>query len=150
MAIDIEGNSSIIAVGRCWPEVGRAYVTTPVATFFVAVCITGYEEARIEVGIADQQLVFITCVCYSSALPQSWQSCLVISRGCKGGTELVREESFLSCVLVHKKNLPKLQENNKYTRRNSVLSRTILSCDKEGILKREVGDGRRRGKDSRT
>ena len=67
--------------------------------------------------VADQKLVFIACVCHTSSHPQPRKLCSVISHGCKRDTEFVCEESFLPCCLVHKKNFPKLEENNKCDQR---------------------------------
>ena len=81
------------------------------AAFPAVVKVACHDESRVEVCIADEKLIIISCVCHTSCSPKPWKLFLVISRWHETGAKLICKEGLVTLEFVNKKNFTKLQNN---------------------------------------
>ena len=109
----IESNTTVI-FRRCrGTEVGRANVTAPTVTFFIAVGIPRDMEAFIERCITYQQLIFVLCWGHTLRCPQAICMCPLIIITSKCNSRPIHcESSFLFRFHMDKQHTCKLKKNH--------------------------------------
>lgn len=116
MTISVEGHASVVRVCRRCTEVGRGSVTAPIITPLVtAARVTRNEEASVEGGVTNQQLIIVSIVC-THAVPQSVtaRSIPIVVSGRYRHLVTPFEGYFLPSLMINEHYFRELQDKSGY------------------------------------
>ena len=112
MSIGVKGHAPVTGTGGRGTEVRRGSITAPMTTVLVTISrVTRNEEAAVERGITDQQLVGVSDI-HSHTVPQSISSSSlpIVQSGRYGLVGLSLEIDFCCSLMIKEYNFCELKQ----------------------------------------